>query len=248
VGRPRRNDPLGTSDNPVTAGDPARVAELNEEYLRRLNYIARHFLAVRGHFGDVLEFNRSLKRLQRAVNGEAPQSAEQRRLHYELEMIISHHARKLANERTGHADTALIPADIEAAAQIVVSTIRPRRGRPKDAILRYHVEGLMALIQQMSGMPVMATREKDDDYVPHFPDGISTIVPTFFQALDDSISTTTLANFVIGARTKYAGTQMRFMSFFPLYGGTINHESGQPFAGPGYRIGQFEPNVPIYCA
>ena len=188
-----------------------------------------------------------LKRLKRAVNGKAPKKAKQRRLHYELELVISHHARKHAEERTGLADAELVEADIEAAAQIIVSTIKPRRGRPNDAILRYHVEGLMALIQEISGKPVRAARVNGDSYDPQFAEGVSTIVPTFFRGLDDSISTTTLANMVIEARGKYAGKRMRFTSFFPLYGGKIDHETGQPTAGPGYRLERFTPNVPIYC-
>lgn len=58
--RPRQNDPLGTSENPVTVSDPAREAVLIEEFQKRMHYVARHFLMVREHFGDVLEFNRSL--------------------------------------------------------------------------------------------------------------------------------------------------------------------------------------------
>lgn len=38
---PRRNDPLGVSDDPIVVTDPERDTELIEEFLRRLDYIAK---------------------------------------------------------------------------------------------------------------------------------------------------------------------------------------------------------------
>lgn len=247
MARPRRNDPLDTSDHVVAATDPARIAQRVNEFRRRLDFIATSFSITRKHLGDTVEFNRSLARLKRAVKRKAPQHAGQRRLHPELELIVTHHARQHAATRTGRSEGELVQADIDAAASTVAATVKSRRGRPKDAVLRYHVEGMMALIQEMSGKPVRALRTKDHSYDPQFADAVSTIVLQFFKLLDPAISTTTLANFVIEARRKYAGQPMRFRSFFPLYGGSIDHETGKLNAGPGHRLERFEPSVPIYC-
>lgn len=36
------------------------------------------------------------------------------------------------------------------------------------------------------------------------------------------------------------GQRMCFKSFFPFYGGNIDHQTGQPTAGPGYRGGKLD--------
>jgi hypothetical protein len=115
-------------------------------------------------------------------------------------------------------------------------------------VLRHHVEGLMALIQQMSGKPVWAQRyTKDEQYQPHFPKGVSSIIPQFFQEFDPTISTNTLANIVRQARHKYAGKRMEFRSYFPLYGGQFDPQAGVPIAGPGHSVNRFEASMPTFC-
>lgn len=229
--RPRRNDPLGTSGEPRISSDPVRIEELRQEFHRRLEYIADSYRVARERVGSRREFNASLARLRRAVNAKRTRQGP-------LELAISHMVRKNAAERTGAPDARVIQVDIDAAAKFVVSRIKPQRGRPEDDLLRHHVEGLMALLQEMSGKPVRATRYKDNDYDPQLCDDFSEILVKFFSIVDPSVTWTTLTNYVLKARRKYAGEQMRFRDFFPLYGRSLNQEDGS-FS--------FEPNFPIYC-
>ncbi|MET0376774.1 MAG: hypothetical protein ABW128_21290, partial [Rhizorhabdus sp.] len=60
---PRRNDPLGVSDNPTAVTDQARLRHLTEEFKRRLGYVQRHFEMARVVLANDQEFNVSLAKL-----------------------------------------------------------------------------------------------------------------------------------------------------------------------------------------
>lgn len=51
---------------------------------------------------------------------------------------------------------------------------------------------------------------------------------------------------VKGARCKYASKPMRFGDFFPLYDMGPMRKDGTADLRFGYRLGRFEPNIPIY--
>lgn len=63
---PRRNDPLGVSDNPVVVTDPARQAEVLEEFLRRLDYIIKSYRLGK-ETSRTLGASTSLARLKKTV-------------------------------------------------------------------------------------------------------------------------------------------------------------------------------------
>lgn len=129
-------------------------------------------------------------------------------------------------------DVEVNESHVRAAGEQVVTTIKPSRGRPGNPLLELHVEGLVAIVQEFSGKPVLSQRYKDSVYAPEFPDGISQIIPKIVQKWDKDITTTQLVNMVCNIRKKYAGKPLRFVELFPGYGG---------------RIEKLNPNIPIYC-
>lgn len=135
---------------------------------------------------------------------------------------------------------------VEQAGEITLGLLRPRRGRPDDLLLEVHVKGLVALLQEMIGTPVIARRHRNSVYDPHFADGISQLVAMFFRDLDESITVTHLVEIVRRTRSEYAGEPLRFSDLFPLYGASVG-DDGEIKLRPGYRLEAFEPNIPIYC-
>ncbi|MEO7827535.1 MAG: hypothetical protein ABIR60_10380, partial [Allosphingosinicella sp.] len=111
----------------------------------------------------------------------------------------------------------------------------------------HHVEGLMALIQEACGTPVMALREKDSVYDPQLAEGASKSLQIVFSAMDPGVTIVQLVNIVRAARRKYAGKTMRFRDFFPFYGGGVDPETLAPTPGPHHRLEHFEMAEPIYC-
>ncbi|MGD9710811.1 MAG: hypothetical protein AB7V46_01945 [Thermomicrobiales bacterium] len=209
-------------------------------------YVRASYILAVELFGDDVQYNRSLARLRAVVSRSTPAGRPGARLHPHIELFISHRARRHALERSGDPNAPVTQVDIDLAAKYAAQTLRTRRGAPEAAVLRHHVEGLMALLQELSGRPARAGRHKNDRYDPHFPDGVSEIIPRLFQAIDKRISNVRLVNIVLSARRKYAGKPMRFLDFFPAYGGSVD-EDGTFDPAPGLRVEQFEPSIPIYC-
>ena len=140
-----------------------------------------------------------------------------------------------------------MPLDIaDTGAKRAAEVLKTRRGRSRNTLLRYHVEGLTALIQQMSGQPVMLGFYQEHDYAPHASNSGGRILVMLARLLEPDVADTTLASMVRWARSKYAGKPMRFIDFFPGY-----FAKGSPLSGPvdirnGVRLMGFEPNIPIF--
>jgi hypothetical protein len=245
VPAPRRNDPSGVSDNPQVVTDEARLAELVDEFKRRLAYVAHSYgMAVRILRSD-RDFNASLDNLERSLARKRLGTWQEDRAHFEIELVINEFARQHARERSGEVDPVITQEDADAAARKASEVLKMRR-RPANRHLRHHVEGLMALIQEIMGTPVLMTLTKKSLYAPHASNIGGRLLLSFFQSTDPSIATITIADMVNGARRKYAGKPMRFVDFFPLYGAQGDLLSGGIQSGSGIRIEGFQPNIPIY--
>jgi hypothetical protein len=244
--RKRRNDPPGLSDSPRCVTDPARVREMRAEATRRMGFIEQSYrIAVRA-FGNGKRRNDTLRQIRRAYSGKVKPGGARVRADQQTEMVISFHARKFARERAGVDDARVECEDVERAVERTLADLKILRGPPLDHVLRHHVEGFMALLQDYSGRPVLAARKLGDDhYEPHFKPGVSAILPAFFQRIDPSIQTIRLVDIVLDARQKYAGHRKRFADYFPLYGARMM-EDGTITSPLGYRVEHFEPNIPIY--
>lgn len=244
--RPRTNDPLGVSDAPNFVADPAREHELTEEFKRRLAFIAQNYRLMLEVVGKDQEFNRSLAKLKRSLAREQPAKTRGDRAHPELELVINKFARDHAEARTGSVGAEVAQEDAQAGARKAAEQLKPRRGRSRNWVLRHHVQGLMALLQETTGRPVQLLHEKDHKYDPQPVNVGGQILVQFFQDIDPNIAVTTLASIVKEARRKYAGKPMRFGDFFPHYGAGPLQEDGSAELGFGHRLERFEPSIPIY--
>ncbi|MEM7781528.1 MAG: hypothetical protein AAF697_14160 [Pseudomonadota bacterium] len=163
-----------------------------------------------------------------------------KRVHPAIEVEITRRAKLLARAEDRH----VTEADVDGAASELMGSLSKLRGAPKNEFLRYHVAGLMALVQQFFGQPVLAQREKPGEYAPHFADGVSQIVPRVFEQIDPTVRLTTLVEYAISIRTEYAGKKLDFLELFPTYG--IFVDEGELQADPGVEVEAFEKNIPLY--
>lgn len=246
MARTRRNDPEGVSDTPVTTNDLARCNELVAEFLCRLECIVDNYKFWRNCLGKEVSLNSSLDRFERAAKQKRPSRRKLTRLNPMLEGALSARADSEARDRSGADDPQVACGDLNVAAKWVLENVKPVRGRPDDEVLRHHVEGLMALVQEMSGKPVLAARDRNSVYDPHLGEGVSQIIALVFRDIDPSISETTLVNLVLEARRKYAGQRMRFVDFFPHYGAGVGQDEGITL-GSGLAFEVVGTNIPIYC-
>ena len=134
---------------------------------------------------------------------------------------------------------------MEQAAREVATNLSAIRGRPSADRVRHHVEGLMALIQETCGKPVLAIRDRDE--VSRVAEGASRIIPLIFSRMDPAVPETQLFNIIRNGRRAYAGKAMGFADFFPLYGAGVEEATLAPVPQPPYRIQGFEIAAPIYC-
>lgn len=243
--RPRTNDPLYVSDNPVTVQDAERKAELIAEFKNKLSYIRSSYKLAMRWFGGGNAFNESINQLVEAVNGRTPGELSGKRLSPFMEMAVSHHARRFAAMHTGKEEAEVTGEDVRRASHEVAKTLKPIAHRPQAIFLKHYVEGLMAVIQQYSGRPVLTGRYRNSVYDPHFKSGVSQIVPLIMQDIDPSLSTGQLVSLVERIRRENAGKHMRFYDSFPFYGASLDSD-GELHLVSGYQIKKFIPNIPTY--
>lgn len=245
--RPRKNDPLGTSDNPAAVTEPTRVEELITEFRRRLAYIWESYQLWRSALGNSVDFNRSVERLQQALARKRTSKQTLRRLHPGIECLVSARALCIARDRSGLLEPEILDEDLREAARLVAAEVKRVRGRPDDLVLSHHVEGLMALIQETSGKPVLPHRSKDNIYNPRLAEGVSQIIKTVFEDRAAGITEITLVYIVRDARRKFAGKPMRFSDFFPFYGASLDSASAELRLANGAILTELGANTPIYC-
>lgn len=231
---------VSSKGNRVTA--PIRVAEVSAEFHRRLNYLLVSF----SYSLASISFNASLARLKQTVRRGPTLQGPGERLHPALELLVNVYALEHAIGRMGQDDPPIIQQDIEDAAKRVAATVPAERGRPRAAAVEHYVGGLMALIQETTGRPVLSSREMGSgEYKPHLALGVSQSL-LHLRKVDPSITETQLANKVLELRKAYAGRAMRFRDFFPLYGASVSTDGG-PVCVPPVELKYFRRCHPIYC-
>lgn len=240
----RRDDPDGPSDSSGVK-DPARQAELVVEFKRRLAYFEQHYRMGRDFYGSVPDFNDAIRALNALAEGEPRAAGERRRLPPMIEIAVSLVARQFAKERTGQPEAPVEGQDIRRAAERVGTRMRPISHRPRADNLIHHVRGLMALVQDSSGSPVVPRRNRNSVYDPHFKPGVSCIVPRIFEYLEPSVTIGQLVTIAEEARKEWAGRRPRFRDYFPGYG-LRPQADGSLMSPDGVMIASFEPNIPTY--
>jgi len=246
MSRPRINDPLDVSDNPGNVIEINRDSDIWHELQIKICHVqssyAMAMIIVEGG-----SLNESIARLKRAVARKTLSRTAQSELHPEVSLVVSAHARRRARERTGDAYADPSQQDIMEAAWIAAEQLDLQRGRPTKATLRHCTIGLMALIQEYTGKPVLAYRTTGGNFAPRFV-GAGKIIPDLFQSIDPSITEGELAIIVNKARVEYAGKAMRFEDFFPGYGIAFENLKPGALLANGSRIEAFELVNPIYCS
>lgn len=240
-------DPLNVRKNPNIPDSEERTDELIAEFTRKLEYIGESYQLFKTADQHLNSFNESLARLKRGVKRKKPVKKRVRRIHRELEYLITKEAFNILGLSDPYDLKDLTQEAIEIAAKKVAQTTKPKHKRPADYNLRHHVLGLMALITELSGKRVTANRYRNSLYDPHLSEGISQIIKQVFSRVDPDVTQTQLANIVRDARKKFAGKSMHFMNFFPLYGSSFDMETNSLNAGPGYEVKEFGLISPIYC-
>lgn len=245
MGRSRPNDPIGLTDEPACVSDPRRLAEAIPEFRRRLAYIDGHYRLGKHFFESVPEFNDAARALNALAAGACAASGYRRRLPPTIEIAVSVNARRFAQERTGQPDAPVERQDIRRAAEHVGRRLHPIGHRPRADNLIHHVRGLMALIQDFSGRPVVPRRYRNSVYDPHFMPGVSQIVSTIFAELEPSATIGRLVKIAEDARKDWAGRRPTFGEYFPGYG-LRRGPDGSLVSASGTIIARFEPNIPTY--
>ena len=136
--RPRINDHINLPSAPNPTTDPMREKQMVDEFQRRLRYLMQHYRMSRQLLGDGLAFTSDLERLKGAVARKRPGRGKQSRLHPEIEMVITQHARRMAKEE----EVEINGRHARKAAGLASELLKPRGGRPDDTILEHHVTGL----------------------------------------------------------------------------------------------------------
>ncbi|MBV7259012.1 hypothetical protein [Erythrobacter crassostreae] len=212
-----------------------------EEFQKRLSYLAANYSFCKQISEGRQSFNDSIETIGRSLTRKRRSSLELKRVHLVIEVEITKRARILAEPESREVRQS----DIDNAAAELLGSLSKLRGAPKNGSLRYHVAGLIALIQQFSGHPVLAHRGKPGEYAPHFVSGVSQIVPHFFEQVDPKVRLMTLVECAISIRTEYAGKRLDFLDLFPMYG-TVVDSKGELRPGPGIEIKAFDKNISLY--
>lgn len=244
--RPLVNNPLGVSTTPNLVKDPARESEIAQEFVCKAQYAIQSFRVARlieNKFGTV---EASVRRMKDATARARGSKRTQQRLHPEVESAINFRARENARARTGMADPTVVNNDVVKATEELSDKLMVKQGRKDDRVLKHHVEGLMALYQEASGLPVTAQLRKGSDYVPQLPDPKARHIFDNLHAVDPRVTVTQVANIICAARKKHAGRPMRFADYFIGYGAKANADGDIELDG-SYRLESVEPNFPIYC-
>jgi len=246
MSRRRSNDPLGVSDHPNITTDPQRQEELLAEFHQRRRHVFEKYALTRKFLGSRDSYLDSLRRLEKSLDGKFQPDGIRSRLHSLIELAIHKKAKGYASARTGLADAAVTADDVEIGAREALAALRPRRGRPKDPIFSYYVEGLMALTQNLLGKPVMMQTRKDSVYDPQATSEAGKILLMMAQAMEPAATETAIVDIVNKARRRYAGKRMEFLDFFPCYGATMDEATGEIKLRPGLQLQQMNWASPIY--
>ncbi|MFC4595537.1 hypothetical protein [Sphingobium tyrosinilyticum] len=247
MSRARSNDALGVSNHPNVVTDPKRQEELISEFRRRVDYALESNAFWRETLGHPTNFNQSLSRLKEGLGDQCRSDSVEIRQHPEVEMAVAHFSKIAARKRTSVPDAVVTDKDTEAGVREALAVLKTPQGRPGDPILTHHVEGLMALIQEFLGKPVMMQREKNSIYDPQASNEAGELLLTWVRHMEPNVSVTTVVNIVRKARRHYAGKRMNFLDYFPFYGATADGATGEIKLQAGLRFEQLGWASPIYC-
>jgi hypothetical protein len=107
------------------------------------------------------------------------------------------------------------------------------------------IEGLMILLQDTTGKPVVPPRFRNGIDDPHFAPGPGELIFPVMRSLEPRVSIGRLARIAEKVRRKWGGRRMTFEHFFPGYGLSTRLD-GSLVSLSGLVIERIEPNLPTY--
>lgn len=217
------------------------------EYLRRLNHLFANYRSNCRVQRCALDFNSSLAAGVRALNPRSKGKPPRARVNPELELLINVRANELAKAR-GTNSGGLNSADVNTASGEVLAKLKPRRGRPANPILTYHVHGYMLLHRETCGSELRAAGTRNGDYNPHIKSPMQDLLLRWFREADPRVTLSAIVEVIEAARRSRVLEGKRFADLFPFYGGRVDPETGYPVPGPGFRLEHFVPITPIYSS
>lgn len=236
------------SDLPAKQGHalPERPLGKLQEGLRRIHYVQSCFRSCREVECAFAGFNESLRMLDRGLHQPRRKRRGSKRMHPEIEMVVSHFAKRIARERTGNSDTRPQQCDVDRACEEVLAKIKPRRGRPRDHVLHYYVAGLMCLWYWLTGEEVTASTMPSSAYNPQLTSLGAQEIWKLLREVDPRVTDTAVVNAIIATRGRGVLAGKEFRDWFPFYGATWNPETGAPELRMGLELACFELSYPIY--
>lgn len=187
------------------------------EFISRLKYICDSYEFFSKSFGSCATFNDSLDILSVRLGEGCSGDNLTEGLDHCVATTVGHKAKELAVAEGSEVQ----PKHKIEAARVLSQRARKIQGRPKDKVLEFHVEGLIALIHEFSGKTVKARRDKNSVYEPHFAGDASKVVPLIVKPWGASISTTQLVNLVRKIQKRHGERPPAFASLFPGYNLTL---------------------------
>lgn len=224
----RRNDPAGVSDAPSLVTDPVREAELAAEFSRRVKYVMNRYRLAKLLGLDRRCFNEHLARLREKADREDGAAARRFRPSVWLELVIDMRARELAGLAPGERIGADHAGQLEQARMEVAERSRGLPGNAGHDLMRHYVEGLMALIQEATGRPVYAVRDRKSCYAPELDGKSAEAIRLIVAELEPDVSEITLSGWIRAIRSRNSGNPMRFCEYFPGYGASVRDRTDCP--------------------
>jgi hypothetical protein len=226
-------------------GEAARLAE----FKRKLWYVEVSYRFARQVEATFPSLNESLVLLAKATNPRAHRAEKARRPHPEIGLWVNRiwRARQEAARRDPDARAPTQPEIFDICVELT-RKVKARRGRPADRILAHHVQGLMVLIERLSGAPVRAAKTRNGEYAPHMISSGGRIIENLFSWIDPQVTTTALADIILHARATGGITGRTFRDYFPGYDWGIDPETGMPVPAEGQRLESFRLTPQIYCS
>ena len=205
-------------------------------YLRRLDHVLGNFCACRRMMAGRRTFNQSIADLRTGLRPRA-RRAKRARLDPEVEFLF---AWKLKEQGIDEPE----PAQIMSIARELARTLKPRRGRPEDRVLKHHVEGLVLLIDETCGSSVRQSQTVDSVYGPALKGNVGKALLKFIRSVDARVTETAVANIIRAMPEPGSPARKRFCDYFPFadYGGGVLAEM------PGHEVKEVGVIWPIYCS
>lgn len=226
----------GGSTDQLSMARKDRQRILLARYQSRLGHVLENFRACRKAMAGRRKLNQSVADLR---TGQRPRARRAKRARLDPE-IEFHFAWKLKVQGIDKPE----PAQIMSIAKDLARTLKPRRGRPKDRVLRHHVEGLVLLFEETCGSSVRQCQTLNSVYGPRLRDDLGKAVLQLIKSVDPQVTETAVANIIRTMPKPGNRGRKKFRHYFPL----ADHGGAVPEEMPRFETKNLGVIWPIYCS